>query len=169
MTDASTLKNAISRIDFARRYALDLIKDVPDSEWFRQPHEGVTHLAWQIAHLAVAEFALAIGRLREETPADQELLPLAFRTQFGKGSFPDPHPQNNPTPAEIRRIAAAVHGQILSELPNYSPDSLDATTLKPHPLFTTKIGALLWCSDHELIHCGQIALLRRLLGRSPLR
>jgi uncharacterized damage-inducible protein DinB len=31
----------------------------------------------------------------------------------------------------------------------------------------TKLEALFWCSQHELIHAGQIALLRRLIGKEP--
>ena len=32
----------------------------------------------------------------------------------------------------------------------------------------SKIECLHWCSAHEMIHAGQIALLRRLFGQSPI-
>ncbi len=33
---------------------------------------------------------------------------------------------------------------------------------------TTKLRALLWCAHHEMLHAGQIGLLRRHLGYSPM-
>ena len=36
------------------------------------------------------------------------------------------------------------------------------------PKVKTKIDTLRWCGDHELIHAGQIGLLRRLLGHKPV-
>jgi uncharacterized damage-inducible protein DinB len=35
-------------------------------------------------------------------------------------------------------------------------------------LAQTKRASLLWCAQHELVHAGQIGLLRRLLGYPPL-
>ena len=33
---------------------------------------------------------------------------------------------------------------------------------------TTKLRALLWCARHEMLHAGQIGLLRRHLGYPPM-
>jgi hypothetical protein len=38
----------------------------------------------------------------------------------------------------------------------------------PHPFAKTKLLALLWCANHEMLHAGQIGLLRRLLGCPPM-
>ena len=35
---------------------------------------------------------------------------------------------------------------------------------KPHSLFETKMGALYWSARHEMLHAGQIGLLKRLVG-----
>ena len=32
----------------------------------------------------------------------------------------------------------------------------------------TKLQVLHWCANHELVHAGQIALLRRLFGQKPI-
>ena len=44
-----------------------------------------------------------------------------------------------------------------------------ATRVKDPKKVETKLGALFFCSVHEMMHAGQIGLLRRLLGKSPLR
>jgi hypothetical protein len=167
VTESEHLSLAIERIQFSRSYTKRLLEDVPDADWFRMPAEGVTHIAWQVGHLAMAQFALCIARLRPETAADERLIAAEFRRHFGKGSVPDPQPENNPTPAEIRAVLDRVHTQTMAELPTYSSAELAAPALKPHPLFTRKIESLFWCAAHELTHAGQIGLLRRLLGKEP--
>jgi hypothetical protein len=39
----------------------------------------------------------------------------------------------------------------------------------PYAAFATKFGGLLFCSHHEMLHAGQIGLLRRLIGKAPVR
>ena len=60
----SLMQTALDRIAFSRRYTLGLLDGVPEAEWFRMPAEGVTHVAWQVGHLAMAEYRLAssVGR-----------------------------------------------------------------------------------------------------------
>jgi len=53
----------------------------------------------------------------------------------------------------------------IAELPE---TEWDAPAVKPHPLFKTKLESLFWCAHHEMLHAGQIGLVRRLLGEAPL-
>jgi hypothetical protein len=46
---------------------------------------------------------------------------------------------------------------------------LDNPTDPPHAVFKTKLGAIEFSPQHELVHAGQIAMLRRLMGKPPLR
>ena len=50
----SQLEFAIAQMRLARAYVNDLLFHIDSNEWFRQPKEGVTHVAWQVGHLAVA-------------------------------------------------------------------------------------------------------------------
>lgn len=159
---------AIEQILAAREYTKLTLAEVPMSDWFRQPAAGVTHVAWQVGHLAVAEYGLALKRLRGEQAEDEALISTAFRQQFGRGSQPHPDPAANPSPEEIRAVFDRVHVAAVRYLPTLSDAELDETAGDPpHPLFTTKLGALLWCARHEMAHTGQIALLRRLFGSAP--
>lgn len=47
----SELQSAIEQLRKARLYTKDLLKHVPDDDWFRQPAEGVTHVAGQVGLL----------------------------------------------------------------------------------------------------------------------
>jgi hypothetical protein len=39
----------------------------------------------------------------------------------------------------------------------------------PYAVHPQKIGALMFCPIHESLHSGQIGLIRRLLGKNPIR
>jgi len=164
----STLQAALAQIAFARKYTIKLLDQVDPKEWFRQPTEGVSHIAWQVGHLAMGQYRLALERVRGRQPGDERLISDSFLLQFGRDSVPDPDPSKNPSLEEIRHAFDAVHRQALHELFNLTEAELQEPPVKPHPLFTTKLGGLFWCGQHELIHAGQIGLLRRLLGHKPL-
>jgi len=166
----SQMKSAVDQIRTARLYTKDLLSHIAESDWFREPAEGVTHVAWQVGHLPVAQYSLTLKRIRGEKPGDDELLPADFRKLFGKGSVPEADPGKYPSIADIRQVLDRVHQQALDELSALPESVLDEPSIDPpHPMFNTKLGALNWCAQHEFIHAGQIALLRRLFGAAPLR
>lgn len=164
------LEAALKQIRTARAYTQDMLGHVPDRQWFRQPSEGVTHVAWQVGHLAVAEYGLALKRLRGEKTDDSALITSEFRQQFGKGSAPTGNASQYPSPDEIRTVLERVHRQVLDEVGAMSIELMSEPVGQPaHPMFKTKLEALHWCAQHEFIHAGQIGLLRRLFGETPLR
>jgi len=160
------LQEALEQIDFARRYTLERIETVPLAEWFTITPGGVSHIAWQVGHLASSEYRLCLERLRVRTPADELLIPDAFLQMFGREALPA-----NVTgyfAKEIRDVHTRVHARVLDELRSYPDADLDLPPLKPHPLFNTRIAGLRYAPLHEMIHCGQIAMIRRMLGQNPL-
>lgn len=167
--DGNQLQLAIRQIEFARTYTSSLLNDLSGADWFRQPAGGITHIAWQIGHLAMAEYGLCLFRLRGRRPEDLDLMSSKFRKQYSKGSQPDPERGNNPAPAELRQTLERVHQQALSELAVCTEQQLADPIDEPYAVTPTKLGALFFCSHHEMLHAGQIGLLRRLLGKSPVR
>jgi len=163
----SRLQEALEQIDFARRYTRERIDSIPLADWFTIPAGGVSHIAWQVGHIAIAEYRICLGRLRARTAADDELMPEAFLKRFVPGSIPGSASEYPPAEA-IRAVYDRVHARILEELPAYPDADLDLPPLFPHALFTTRIAALHYAPLHEMIHCGQIALIRRMLGQNPI-
>ncbi|MFW6170615.1 MAG: DinB family protein [Planctomycetota bacterium] len=157
------------QIEFSRTYTLSLLADIHQRDWLRQPQEGITHVTWQIGHLAMAEYGLGLYCMRGRRAEDRSLMPSHFRKKFSKGSIPDPDPTNNPSPAETRDVLDRVHLQLLAELPGYTDQDLDQPADEPYALFPTKLGGLYFCAAHEMMHAGQIGLLRRLLGKANIR
>ena len=158
------LELAVEQIVFARNYTIELLDQTPVAEWFRQPPGGVSHVGWQVGHLAYAEYRLALWRIRGAQPQDCELISEAHRGLFGYESVPDPDPAKYPSPADLR----AVFDRVLREVRGLDEGELDQPIPHPHPFAPTKLKALLWCARHEMLHAGQIGLLRRHLGYPPM-
>jgi hypothetical protein len=165
---SSDLDRAIEQIVFARGYTVRLLDSPPRADWFRMPAEGVSHVAWQVGHLAMAQYRLALERIRGQRPEDSALIADDFLRAFARESVPTPDATRYPSPEAIRTTFNRVHEQVLRELPAVSPEALTQPPEKPHSLAQTKRASLLWCAQHELVHAGQIGLLRRLLGYPPL-
>ena len=165
----SRLEIAVEQIKFARRYTLSLEEDIDVTDWFRQPPGCPTHVAWQVGHLAMAQYGLTMIRLRGKQPEDEQILAANFFRRFQKGTRPDADPASYPSVSEIRETFARVHEHSLQELATSTDADLDVKLPEPHAVFDTKLGSVFFCSAHELIHAGQIGLLRRLLGKDPLR
>src|SRR5262245_30494678 len=98
------LQIAIDRIKFSREYSLRMIDSIPPDDWFRMPTPAVTHIAWQVGHLAMAEYRMAVERIRDSKPEDGSLISPAFLVQFGKTSVPEPEPSKYPSPSDIRGV-----------------------------------------------------------------
>jgi uncharacterized damage-inducible protein DinB len=157
----------VDQIRFARSYTVQLLEDLEPASWFRRPAEGVTHIAWQVGHLATAEYFLALERVRGRRPEDAAVIDDAFVALFGRQSIPDPDPAKYPALETIRAVFDRVHEQTLRETPALDPAVLAEPLGRAHRVAKTKGAALIWSAQHELIHAGQIGLLRRLLGRPP--
>ncbi|HET6575044.1 MAG TPA: DinB family protein [Fimbriiglobus sp.] len=163
----SRVTTALTNIVFARRYTLRFLDALPAADWFRMPG-GVTHIGWQVGHLAFSQYRLALERIRGPQLDDANLFSESFLKSFGRDSVPDPDPTRCPTPEDIRTVFDRVHDRVMAELPGTPDAILNEAPLRPHQLCKTKLECLHWCSHHEAVHAGQIGLIRRLLGYPPI-
>lgn len=160
---------ATAQIEFSRAYTLRTLEGLDDDEWYRRPPGCSTHVAWQVGHLAMAEYALTMLRIRGKEPEDQAVIANDFFKRFKKGSTPG-DPAEAPAPAELREVLGRVHARALAELATRNDAELQVEPLpEPYAVFPDKLGSLFFCASHELVHAGQIGLLRRLLGHPPVR
>jgi len=165
----SNAQLALARINSARAYTLTLLEDLNEDDWFFVPSQVQTHIAWQVGHLAMAEYRVALERVRGPQPEDREMIPKEFLRQFGKGTTPEVDRSVYPTPDEIRNTLDRVHVKLQHDIPECSDALLDEQFSVPHPAFSTKLGALYFVAEHEMLHAGQIGLIRRMMGKEPLR
>jgi hypothetical protein len=169
MATGVRLQVAIDQIKFARDYTNQLLADVQDHEWFVIPGGCVSHLAWQMGHLAMAEYGLTMLRLRGKEPTDAEFINNDFMRAFKKGSTPTSDASLYPSIHEIRQTFDAVHEHALRELDAWDEEDLQGELPFPYAVTNTKLGSVFFCPHHEMLHAGQIGLLRRMLGKEPVR
>lgn len=162
----SRLTEALEQIAFTRSYLLERVDTVPPSDWFTITPGGVSHVAWQVGHMARSQYRICLARLRPRTAADETLISDAFLDAFAKGPLSEA--ETGFSAGEIRAVFDAVHARVMSELASYPDADLDLEPLLPHPLYATRIASLRYQPLHEMIHCGQVAMIRRVLGQAPI-
>jgi hypothetical protein len=148
---------------------LGIVAEIDEADWFVMPAGCPTHVAWQVGHLAMAEYGLGLFRQRGRQPIDLELMSSSFRKQFSRGTVPEADASKYPSAGEIRATLGRVHSQFRQEAVSFTAEQLNEPVEPPFAVEATKLGCLLFCSHHEMLHAGQLGLLRRLLGKMPIR
>ena len=159
----------LGQMQFARDYTHNLINSVPDELWNVCPPGIPTHFAWQIGHLAVAQYGLMLFRQRGRAESDLSLMPGWLRKRYARGSIPTSLPGESNDRAELMASLATIHEQAMAFTVQIPADVLAEPTEMPFAAYPIKLGALLFCPLHESIHAGQIGLLRRAHGLPSLR
>ena len=153
----------------AREYTMTMLQDLTEEDWFWTPAPQVSHIAWQVGHLAFAQYGLMLFRQRGRQTEDAGLMSGKFRKTFAKGTTPSGQKTDYPNREAILETLQRVHEQSFMELTQFSDEALDEEIDRPWAAFNTRYGALLFAGDHEMLHAGQIGLLRRLMGKDPVR
>ena len=169
MTSISRLDLARQQLQFVRNYTKSLLDGLCEEDWFTVPTGAPTHIAWQVGHLAMAQYMLTLLRLRGKVDADEPLISKRFLKRFIKGSTPQSDRAANLSMHEIRGTFDRVFDQLLVEWTNFTEADLDVPVVEPFIGYPNRFGSLLFCSHHEQLHAGQIGLIRRLLGKPPVR
>ena len=133
MSSQARLESAIDRLRRSRIFTKTFLPDLAPDEWFWSPPEFTTHVAWQVGHLAVAQYNLCLRRVRGRTADDESLISDAFIDAFKLGSKPVAGATNNLPLEEIQRVFDGVHHQVLTELPLANDAELDVPVEPPHP------------------------------------
>ncbi|MBX9628859.1 MAG: DinB family protein [Gemmataceae bacterium] len=95
-------------------------------------------------------------------------LPPDYLQTFGRDPVVSPDPARYPSPADIRATFDRVHERALADLTDFPDADLDSGIGAAHRFCRTKLDCVRWCSAHEMLHTGQIGLLRRLFGHPPV-
>jgi len=169
MAISERLEIAKKNIASSREYTLTLLNDLDDEQWFWTPEPAISHIAWQVGHIAMAQYGLTLFRQRGRSDIDGSLIPNRFRKKVMKGTHPEASPEAYLPPLEILQVLNRVNDQMLLEIDGLDGPNLDEPVDLPYSGFPTRYGSLLFAANHEMLHAGQIGVLRRLMGMSPIR
>ncbi len=168
MTNAELLA---AQLDGTREWTMKLLADLTGDDWTFQPAEGLGHALWLCGHLACSQSLLVFVRCLGR-PA---LVETEFAAHFPIGGAVKSADEHDYPPVELvldtmktvhEKTLAAIRGMgdVLLAEPAFAADGKS-----PHPHYRDKAGAVAHCNRHEAFHAGQIALIRRLRGKSFLR
>ncbi len=166
MTQAELLAQQLAG---TRDWTLKLIADLEGDEWGFQPAAGMGHALWLCGHLTTSQDTLIHTRC-----LDQPILDEAFRAHFPIGQPVKSLPEHDYPPVEVVLAKMAdVQAKTLEAVRSMSDELLAKPALgaggKAHPHYDDVRGAVSHCCRHEAFHAGQIATIRRLLGKPFLR
>lgn len=156
-------------LDGTREWTLRLLADLRDEDWHYQPGPGLAHALWICGHLACSQSVLVHVRCLGRAPLDGA---LAAHFPIG-GPVKSAAEHGYPPVDVVLREMTAIHAATLAAVRGMSDAALaEAAWGKDgavHPHYRDKRGAIAHCNRHEAFHAGQIATIRRLLGKAFLR
>ena len=165
MTHADLLAR---QMDDTRAWTLKLIDDLQCDDWTFQPRPGMAHALWLCGHLAFAQNGLIHVRCLETNG----ILDEAFITHFPIGSpVKSTSEYDFPSVETVLSRMHDIHEKTIQVIRNMTEDLLSqpayaADGKSVHPHYCDKRGAVSHCIRHEAFHAGQIASIRRMLGKS---
>ena len=114
-------------------------------------------------------YGLILLRIRGKEREDRAFITNDFIRCFKKGSTPTNDTSAYPTAEEIRATFDAVFARCLDEMQSFTSEVLAESLPAPTAVYENKLGSILFCPMHEMLHAGQIGALRRQLGKEPIR
>ncbi len=141
------------------------LSDFTEAEMLKRPVPQANHTAWQLGHLIASENDM----LSALTPPASISLPEGFAKQHSKESAGSDDPAKFLTKAQYLELMQKVRAASKEALAKMT----DADFNKPGPdslkSFAPTLGALFSViAGHPMMHTGQLAVLRRALGKPIL-
>lgn len=151
---------------FMLGYLQRLVGDLTDEELSRPVSGAVNPPAYVLGHLAISnDFALQI--LGEAPVCPQE-----WHEAFGPGSSPESLRIPLPTKAELMTAIETGHARVCEAVKTASPEALAEPQTFPFfrntPIETLGDCISLLMTTHFATHIGQLSVMRRQLGHTPL-
>lgn len=152
----------------AYKWTNKLIASVPYDQWNTFPPVLESTISWQVGHLILSFYFHSIMVTRGHQKAILEKVPLK---EYNSLFFMNTLPQNvaaKTTPEILHEQLLLMEEKSLQFIQTLSADELGQglePTSFPHPVAKTKYEALDWNIKHTMWHCGQIAILKRIVNQ----
>lgn len=153
-------------LDSTLGFATGMLTDLQDAALTQPTTNGGNHALWILTHLAYSESMLfdcfILGK-----PNRFE----AWNAVVGINSVPSLTQEDYPTMQEGLQMLESVRADVLAYLNSIDEDTLNNKSHAPEE-FEDSFGTIGKCFTamimHVSIHTGQLTVIRRSLGRSPL-
>ncbi len=148
-------------IEFTHFITKKYVEDITDDEMLVRAVPGSNHLAWQLGHLIASERWLLEG-----IGADAPDLPQGFDDKHGKNNTESDDPGDFLTKAEYIALMEQMHEAAEAAIDKTDEAGLDEPSPEKLRSYFPTVGSVLYMAGgHEMMHTGQIAAIRRKLGK----
>jgi len=144
-----------------------LVNDIDYSEWNNIQSGIESNITWQIGHLILSYYYHTVMVIKghdmdflSKVPM-KELSPL-----FGYGSKPS-ESIGDLKIETLREFHSLAQATSMNTIENVSEEDLQSAIQPvgpPHPIAKTKFEAIDWNIKHTMWHCGQIGVIKKMLG-----
>ncbi|MCA9290821.1 MAG: DinB family protein [Phycisphaerales bacterium] len=137
------------------------VADITDDEMLVRAVPGSNHVAWQLGHLIASEHSLltAVGGAMPD-------LPDGFAEKHGKDNIHSDDPKDFLSKKAYLGLMQKMHDAALAVIDGVDEAGLDAPAPESLRGFFPTVGSVLFMAGgHEMMHAGQIAAIRRKLGK----
>ncbi len=141
------------------------LSDLAEEDLMKRPSPGCNHFAWQLGHLISSETSL----LESICPGKGTPLPDGFAAQHSKEACGIDDPASFCTKQEYLDLLQKARTATLAALESMSDEDLDRPSPEPFRQHFPTVGQMFTLiATHPLMHAGQLAVLRRQLGKPVL-
>lgn len=133
-------------------------------QWLFQIHPGTNHALWFAGHMAQTDnFFVSLVDPSKAVSRD------GWGDMFGMGSQPTNNPDDYPSPESVVEFMRDRRAALLAALDALDEAELDTPTPDGAPAFLADYGMVFQAAAwHEGMHAGQLSMVRRAMGHSPV-
>ena len=162
MNSATLIRATYTLPDMVVKGYLD---DLTDEELLFRPHEKVNHIAWQLGHLIAGENF----HVNQVKPDSMPTLPEGFAEAHSKENASSNDGSQFCTKAEYLQLMEEQRQGAFAVLDSLTEEQLAG----PIPSQISYLGPVMSAAftgeaAHWMMHAGQWAVIRRMLGKPPL-
>jgi hypothetical protein len=139
------------------------LKDLSDADLMIRPGgPNANHLAWQLGHLIQSEHEMMNAVCPNAMPA----LPAGFAAAHGRDMTKDDDTSKFLKKEEYLNLLSQQRDATLKALRDLPDAGLDQPAPERMRSYAPTVGAVFrLCGEHLTMHCGQFAVVRRMLGK----
>lgn len=161
-----TAKDAIKyEMDTGLMVLKTYISDLSDADLMIRPAKGANHLAWQLGHLINSEAQL----LNSVCPGSAPELPAGFANAHGKEATCIDERSKFLTKQQYIDLLDKQRQATKTSLDKFPEPEFDKPAPEEMRSYCPTVGAIfMLMGGHALMHSGQFATVRRMLGKPVL-
>lgn len=163
MNGVELLKDALSSTGRLLPWQLS---DLSDADLLVRPVPTANHIAWQLGHLIASE---RFHVLQQFPTCTMPELPIGFAEAHSAAAATGNRPEDFSSLKSYLSHFELMRSATIQVVSTLADDDLDRPASGAVAGFAPTVGAVLMLvSNHTLLHCGQITVVRRLLGKPVL-